>query len=62
MKFIINDISPFILQLDQVFWSKNIFIAKRKITNSFNLSYSSKTKLNYDIITNLFFETNKNFF
>ena len=62
MKFIINDISPFICKLDQVLWSKNIFIAKRKITNSFNLSYSSKTKLNYDIITNLFFETNKNLF
>ena len=63
MKFIINEISPFICKLEQVLFSENIYIAKRKLTNNFNLSYSNKTKLNYDISNGqkgYFMEKNKN--
>ena len=62
MKIIINNISPFICKLEQVLSSENIFIAKRNITNPFNLSYSSKTKLIYDNLTDAFMEKNKNLF
>ena len=62
MKVTINDISPFICKLEQVLSSENIFIAKRKITNIFNLSYSSKTKLIYDNLSDIFLEKNKNLF
>ena len=62
MKVIINDISPFICKLEQVLYSENIYISKRKITNKFNLSYSSKTKLNYDDRSDIFLEKNKNLF
>ena len=61
MKFIINKISPFICKLDQVLWSENIFISKRKLIKNFDLSYSNKTKLTYDSSNGLFMEKNKNF-
>ena len=60
MKFIINEISPFICKLEQVLYSENIFIAKRKLTNKFSLSYSSKTKLSLDASNGIFMEKNKN--
>ena len=60
MKFTINEISPFICRLEQVLWSENIFIAKRKLINNFNLSYSNKTKLTLDSSNGLFMEKNKN--
>ena len=60
LKFIINEISPFICRLEQVLWSEHIFIAKRKLTNNFNLSYSNKTKLTYDTSNGNFMEKNKN--
>ena len=60
MKFIINEISPFICKLDQVLWSENIFISKRKLIKNFDLSYSNKTKLTYDSSNGLFMEKNKN--
>ena len=60
MKFIIKEISPFICRLEQVLFSENIFIAKRKLTNDFNLSYSNKTKLIYDASNGNFMEKNKN--
>ena len=62
MKVIINDVSPFVCKLEQVLSSEKIFIAKRKITNAFNLSYSQKTKLTYDNATDVFLEKNKNLF
>ena len=62
MKVTINDISPFICKLDQVLWSENILIAKRKLSDKFNLSYSNKTKLNYDNVNEIFIEKNKNLF
>ena len=60
MKFTINEISPFICRLEQVLWSENIFIAKRKLINNFNLSYSNKTKLTFDSSNGMFMEKNKN--
>ena len=62
MKFIINDVSPFICNLKQVLWSRNIMISKRKITNKFNLSYSNKTKLCYDPISDIFKDKNETLF
>ena len=60
MKFIINEISPFICKLEQVLWSEKIFISNRKLINKFDLSYSNKTKLTYDSSNGLFMEKYKN--
>ena len=60
MKVTINDVSPFICKLKQVLWSRHISIAKRQLTNNFNLSYSNKTKICYDTINDTFKEKNKN--
>ena len=60
MKFTINDISPFICKLEQVLWDESIYIAKRRLTNKFNLSYSNKSKLIYDNSNGKFMEKNKN--
>ena len=53
MKWVINKISPFVCELDVILNKTKNKIVKRRIINDFALSYSSKTKLKYYVISQM---------